>query len=288
HSEERWSFLTPWTAVLRKQLRHCASKTQDGIFGTPQLFLSVVIPNESVQQDTEDQNVSEDAQSTHEGLKLLAAVAHVSYDAWRYFLTHYCGVVLGYEGDETFEAGILVQYKLTMYGNTDTYVSDLVQMCGPQQHQNYQRIYMEALAEIAAMDERLKQGKDIEILVKMLFYPNIWNRKGRLDELLMVRDALELIRQQRAEWGGKWPSVRCTFLLEPMETSFNQCVIDMDMVKMLEAQRLDDVWFSLEYYTKSRVKNELKPGIGAVDDVDLWLFEPMSRYLAGESGRDLC
>ncbi|OWZ07966.1 hypothetical protein PHMEG_00019564 [Phytophthora megakarya] len=243
--EEQWRFLAPWTCILKDRFCHTLTEINGGISGKLQLLLQVNIPEGPIRYNPNSDICSSiERQITHEGLKLLAAVAHVDYDSWRYLLVHHCGVNLGHEGEEKFESEILVRYQIRFF-----HTMDLVQMCGTRQHYSPRRLYTEALETILAMSGKVQKNWEIQIPVQVILSPNPWSNEGKLNHLLMIRAAEKLIRE---EWNtpkeqsppleAKFP--RCSFVLEPMIAEFGHDAVDEDTANILETLVLENVWFS--------------------------------------------
>ncbi|EGZ07989.1 hypothetical protein PHYSODRAFT_339871 [Phytophthora sojae] len=213
------SFLLPWTSVLKTYIHPVLANPRDGIHDPPQRILPVsVFPGFLLDADDQSSRTRTDGQTVREGLKLLAAVAHVDTKAWKYILLRQCEVRLGREWEAEFDNEVLVRYQVKLGAYETPYVADLARHCGTRQHDAPRKVYLDALARIAAMDSRLrldKPGVEIQIPVQV---------ESDLAGLSKVRKTKKLIEKEFDELGGgrlthasvEPLSLRCTFVLEPV------------------------------------------------------------------------
>ncbi|KAK1942585.1 hypothetical protein P3T76_006084 [Phytophthora citrophthora] len=237
-SEKRWGFLRSWTRALTGQLGNELCRLQSSPFKSKRFYIPAMPFNRSVM--------------TQEGLKLLAAVAYVDHNAWKYLLLNHCGVKLGEPWEEDAEREVVVQFHLTMIKN-DWNVQDLVQMCGIQQHDYLSREYSEALARIAANGNEIHSkicGVEIPVPIVVHFI-NPTGSERNLDDVLWHRDAGEKIQQdwvKRALPHVEAGAFRCTFVFEwaiKANLSRDPIRVDMNMAEKIEELIHTNVWFSV-------------------------------------------
>ncbi|KAK1942583.1 hypothetical protein P3T76_006082 [Phytophthora citrophthora] len=176
---KRWGFLKLWTRVLQHLPQNLLCQTQPGPFDPPQFYVSL------------DLSDCIETQMIQEGLKLLAAVSKVDYDAWKYLLLYCCGVDLDERNAEWVDCEVVVRFKLLL-GFYDHPVSDLAQMCGVQQYDHPRREYLGASQDCSYVQQ--PRSKEV------WFGNSSSNRKEyfqwTLYELLKIQDAKEMIQRE--------------------------------------------------------------------------------------------
>ncbi|KAG1687840.1 hypothetical protein DVH05_004571 [Phytophthora capsici] len=157
---QRWGFLEPWFCMLRIQRM---DRRQHSPFEPDQLNAHISLPA-----------AQDEVQMTLEGLKLLAAVAHVDYGAWKKILVGHSGMT-GDRWVKDTDNGSTVRFQLRIEKNDGT-VDKIVQMCGVRQHDHPRREYSEALGRIAAMDAKRdskRRGVEIPVPLVLSFWTDI-------------------------------------------------------------------------------------------------------------------
>ncbi|KAG7392727.1 hypothetical protein PHYBOEH_006298 [Phytophthora boehmeriae] len=277
-NKRRWGFLAPWCAVLKPLIRYSDVHGMTDVWDACE-YLEVALPrrelkarrshldnssgsDEGKASDSEEKEFLIAFQKVREALALLAAVEHVDEDAWKHLLTTYCKVDMGREGEEKYEK-VPVRFLLTMdlEGITNQKDQkkvhfDLVHFCGVHQREHPSPEYAKALRQIATLDNSLTKnepGVDIEIPVKVHFPGPLANIARPLKNLLDVGKAERVIKNQWEKYACKKQdvepgSLRCTFVLEPMDISFlehdNWCSSVEEMADTMERLVLDNVRFS--------------------------------------------
>ncbi|KAG1687844.1 hypothetical protein DVH05_004575 [Phytophthora capsici] len=230
-----WGFLEPWLHVVRRHLLRDIHQRQQSPFEPAQLCVCLTLPA-----------AQDEAQMTLEGFKLLAAVAHVDYNAWKNLRLTLGGTTLGERWNQETDNGTIVRFHLTIRKNYGS-VQDLVQMCGVHQHDQPRREYSEALARIAAMDSKhdaKRRGVDIPVLVEVFFDQDVSPR-----ELLKFQDTEKILRCKWKE--NPLPPVqpggfRCTFLLAGVNAYLRDYAIQsgLDVATKMQQLIYENVWFS--------------------------------------------
>lgn len=167
-------------------------------------------------------------QETREALALLAAVALVDPDGWKYLLRVKCYVKMGKKGEEKYEKEVPVQFALKFDLNENKKTKDdeslgldSLLFFDTSHRTKPSKEYLRALAKIAKMDESLKPrqpGADIEIPV-LLHYTQQHEAKKEAAKLENIARAEKVIFER---WSSleqeplKAKSLRCTFVLQPM------------------------------------------------------------------------
>ncbi|KAG1687841.1 hypothetical protein DVH05_004572 [Phytophthora capsici] len=252
---QRWGFLEPWLCLLRPQYSDGVYLRQNSSFEPVQFYVFITLPA-----------AQDEAQMTLEGLKLVAAVAHVDYNAWKKLrLSHY-DVAFGERGEQYTDNGSIIRFQL-LIGKNGTSVNDIVQMCGIHQHDHPRREYSEALARIAAMDAKhntKRHGVEIPVPVVALVMGSVLP-----NELVDLRDAQKTLKRQWED--SSLPPVqpgglRCSFVLSAVNAylkDFPPCSIRLDMATKMQQLISENVWFSqiivkLDFNSKvTRVKKEV-------------------------------
>lgn len=190
--------------------------------------------------------------AVREALAVLAAVETVEYAGWRFLLEKHCGLDLGEEGEEKYEEQIPVNFMLLLPriyddDDDDMFDSDLVHLCGVRQREHTTN-YEVALAQIAALDERLRPdqaGVNIEIPVSVAFRP-IDN--DSIQRHITMAKAERIIRAEWKEYQSRNQevvpgSLRCTFVLKPIPAVFGDLDIMTNVMQVVECFLVKNVRF---------------------------------------------
>ncbi|KAL3664414.1 hypothetical protein V7S43_010737 [Phytophthora oleae] len=248
--EQRWGFLSPWCNVLLYRIHHrvLEEDTSDA-WRAPSCALQVILPTRAgiYGEYRDDQTFQIEFQNTREALALLAAVAHVDFDAWRYLLSTYCG--LDSTGQiEAADADIPVRFVLLMERQAEM---DLVQLCGITQRRIVSEGYVNCLQRIGALSGKLHPGKpgfDVEIPVRVIFSSS---SQGSIQILESIQNAEKLIREQWESYNWSLENqpvenghLRCSFLLEPMIGDLTAVGCAPDLAETMARFVGENVWFS--------------------------------------------
>ncbi|EGZ08246.1 hypothetical protein PHYSODRAFT_348117 [Phytophthora sojae] len=121
-------------------------------------------------------------QKMREAMALLAAVAYVDYDAWRYLLEKHCSSITDTLRDSN---------------DFETHEYDLVFLCGPHQRLHPSAEYQETLQRIAALDKNSqwkKSGCDFEVPVRVEF--SVTGDELYTEALADVATAERIVKEQ--------------------------------------------------------------------------------------------
>ncbi|ETP23968.1 hypothetical protein F441_02983 [Phytophthora nicotianae CJ01A1] len=275
--EQRWGFLSSWCEVLEARVRYVWAGREEEVWDVPKRRLEVKLPTRhEISQSlwakskalfSTDEDFQTCFHKVREALALLAAVAHVDQDGWRYLLKIHCGVVLGTEGEEVFDEEIPARFMLYLIEDNDhngykeyakTLQNDIVKFCGVYQREHPSRAYLKALKRIAAMDSNLKTGKpglDLKIPVQVGFRVMDFISYDALKEILEplqdIREAKKIIKKEWKVYEQSQKtkvmengSLRCTFVLGPLIADFHDMDISAEMVKVMDTMIRDNVRFS--------------------------------------------
>ncbi|KAE9311582.1 hypothetical protein PF008_g20180 [Phytophthora fragariae] len=237
--DRRWGFLAPWCAVLKGLLHYEYPKRDEEVW------------------DVQKRRLQINSKKIREALALVSAVAHVDQSAWRYLLDKYCEVDFRQESED-IPARFLVFMDLEAKEDLayeGTFDLDPVQLCDTHQRKHPTDAYVAALQKISALDKRLKSDKPgVDILIPVrLYFPDmdIVSVDGPQKVFNDIQLAEKMIRRKWAKYeqGSKSRPVRprhlrCTFVLEPMIASFNDCWITPKMAEMVDHHVRANVWFS--------------------------------------------
>ncbi|OWZ21817.1 hypothetical protein PHMEG_0003567 [Phytophthora megakarya] len=203
-----------------------------------------------------------------EALALLAAVAHVDQEGWRYLLEMHCDVFLGTEGEEVFEETIPARFLVYLIEDNEeedykeyveTLKNDIIQFCGVHQRTHPTRAYLKIMKRIAALDEQLKLGKpgiDLKIPVQVGFRVMDFMSYGVLSDILEpledIREAEKIIHEEWKQYEQNQKkkkdvepgNLRCTFVLGPMIADFHDTKISAEVTNLMETLVKENVWFS--------------------------------------------
>ncbi|ETO82892.1 hypothetical protein F444_03015 [Phytophthora nicotianae P1976] len=144
--EERWGFLTPWSAALNKRLQYNHLEFEEGVRDVQKRRLVVTLPMRKFCSDEEEFRLK--FQQVREALMLLSAVAHVDQSGWKYLLSKHCGVSLGKEGGEKLEEEIPARFLVLMdleegkRGENADVDSDIVDFCCIRQQKLKVKIFL--------------------------------------------------------------------------------------------------------------------------------------------------
>ncbi|KAG1702321.1 hypothetical protein DVH05_010110 [Phytophthora capsici] len=226
----RWGFLEPWLSVLERQYVYGIHRQQQCSFEPIQLYVNITLPA---------------AQIMLEGLKLLAAVAHVDYDAWKNLRFTNSSTTLAKHWEQDTDNGAIVRFQLKIGKDRGT-VHDLVKMCGVQQHDHPRREYLEALARIAAMNaNRDAKGRGVDIPVPVVAF---FTKDVDPHELLNYRDAQRRFKWERSSLPPVEPGgLRCSFVLTEVNADLKDYFgdsIGLSVATNMQQLVNDNVWFS--------------------------------------------
>jgi hypothetical protein len=224
--ECRWGFLTPWCNILLYRIHFRTLEDVDhapaDLFGAPERVLQVILPTRAgIYGEYKDEATFQlEFQNTREALALLAAVAHVDYQGWKYLLANHCGVDFGLNRDH-----VEARFVLLMAHQAET---DLIQLCGVNQRRFGSPGFVNLMRKIAEMDGRLSPknpGVDVEIPVRVIFKSSTAYRatNGPIPILVSIQNAEKMIRDEWESYNWSLENqpvepgqLRCTFMLEPV------------------------------------------------------------------------
>ncbi|KAL3664400.1 hypothetical protein V7S43_010723 [Phytophthora oleae] len=204
---------------------------------------------------------------TREALALLAAVAHVDQEGWKYLLKTHCNIFDGPDGAEMFEEDLPAQFMLyftedSQPGDDQEYVetlkTDLVQLCGVYQREHPSRAYLKTLNQMSSFDKNLKAGKpgvDLDVAVQVGFRVMDFDSYGILSETLEpfqdIRAAEKIIQEEWEEYEQspkkkdvRCGNLRCTVRLGPMIADFHDMKFSTEVVKEMETMIQENARFS--------------------------------------------
>ncbi|KAG1702308.1 hypothetical protein DVH05_010097 [Phytophthora capsici] len=245
--EQRWGFLSPWCNILLYRIHHRVLEEDfPDAWRAPSRALQVILPTRAgiYGESRGEQTFQIEFQNTREALALLAAVAHVDLDAWRYLLSTYCGL----DSAVYTEEDIPVRFVLLMERQAEM---DLVLLCGVTQRRVVSEGYVNCLQRISALSDKLhpdKPGFDVEIPVRVIFSSS---SQASIQILESIQNAETLIREQ---WEGyNWSlenqpvengQLRCSFQLEPMVGDLTALGCASDLAETMAKFVGENVWFS--------------------------------------------
>ncbi|EGZ08236.1 hypothetical protein PHYSODRAFT_436981, partial [Phytophthora sojae] len=258
--EQRWGFLATWCDALKSRVTYTGPERGRSL-GTS----SVTLPMREEGQDADDEvRFLHEFQKTREAKALLAAAAHMDYDAWRYLLEKNCGVHLGVEGEPLYEEKIPVRYTVMLDHDAQTSILrdfhdlgaheyDLLFFFGPHQRLHPSAKYRETLQQIAALEQNLHRreaGFDFEVPVRVEFAPP--EPSDGVNELVDAGIAEQTLKEQwerflrsgedEAAVLGEW---RCTFVLERMIGKLGVIDLCEDMGPTIKVLLQQNAWLSL-------------------------------------------
>lgn len=250
--KQRWGFLSPWCASLKRCIGYCLPENNDELWDVQRRRLEMGLP--SRQERSRDK-----LHVMREAIALLAAVEHVDHDAWRYLLSKHCGVKLGKKGGEPYEEQIPV--GLVLYvdlqapddQDIDPLCDDLLEFCGTRQCTEASRAFLDALGKIAALGGLNEAARvEIEVPIRVCF-----TARPSLESTGSVEPLERIVRAERLigeEWRNDKQSrsvsdipacpLRVTVVLEPLIADFSDFKISPAMAQTLERLVVDNVWFS--------------------------------------------
>ncbi|KAL3659615.1 hypothetical protein V7S43_015291 [Phytophthora oleae] len=260
--EETWGFMVPWCRALRHKLEYIPVQQLHH-----RRYPQVLVPLRGVIEEVFNfYDGSDTFQLVHEGLTLLAAVAHVDYKAWRYLLEKHCAVPLGQEGDELYEDEIPVHFLLILDRNaarrgwnkpitsfspeeartieedyaTRPYTEDILEFFRQDSHSG---AYAEILVRISALLQDNTRSV-IQIPVQVLFSEGFADIRA-LKEIVKAETLLEEEKQRRRGLLARTESLRCSFVFEPTLVDWTRRAIDPDLCETLGAIVQGNVFLSL-------------------------------------------
>ncbi|KAG7376495.1 hypothetical protein PHYPSEUDO_013293 [Phytophthora pseudosyringae] len=268
----RWAFLAPWCEVLKGELLYGRVALPWGLWDTRRNTLNVTI-----RRDVSAGNITIDEtkfqlklRKTREALALLAVVAHADYAAWGYLLIAHFGIDVGKEGEQKFDDKIPVKLFLCLDWERDDEAGDydLVKFCGVDQRDHPSEVYLEALAEVAALNGNVKpdwRGVDVQVPVHVSFSTDrIKDMDVSARELTAVGKAEQAILEEWKQYTRKSEtqalspgSLRCTFILAPVIADFLGMRMTSRMIETLNKLGEDNIWFAQVRRVRLELDKEL-------------------------------
>ncbi|KAL4092687.1 hypothetical protein PRIC1_011678 [Phytophthora ramorum] len=254
NSHARWGFLHPWCNVLQYRIHYRGLNDGDGdVWNSQQRALQVILPTRTgIYGEYKDEATFQmEFQSTREALALLAAVAHVDSDGWKFLLANHCGVDFGADQEE--DNGVEVRFVLLMEHQAET---DLVQLCGVGQRRILSPGYLSSLQKIATMDENWRPdrpGVDVEIPVRVIFssFTMSKTKVAPIPILMSIQNAERLIKEEWESYNWSLENqpvesgqLRCTFTLEPMIGDLRGLGCAPEIAETMAKFVGENVWFS--------------------------------------------
>jgi hypothetical protein len=185
---ERWDFMTAWLEILDRRIKYKQVAHEEEVWEAEKRVLEVTLPcklSSKYECYTQGEFLY-DLQEVREALALVAAVAHIDQEAWKFLLNKIWGVKLGKAKSEELEQDIPARFVLvfdTLAGFTrgnyfreeeGSVLEDLVFFCGTSQRLDPTPEFQTALRQIAAragakIPPRGKPGWDVTIPVQVAF-----------------------------------------------------------------------------------------------------------------------
>ncbi|KAE9096233.1 hypothetical protein PF005_g16730 [Phytophthora fragariae] len=254
--EQRWGFMLPWCKVLHKKIKFKPVERDWDVWADQKYRLEVSLPMRChFTEDSDGEEFELDMEwsgedyfqdtfcQVREALALLAAVAHVDQLAWKYLLSEHCGVNLGKAGSAKLGRDIRAEYFLVLDQDEDVRTAfeeehqglDLVLFCGTDHQIRPVEGYLETLAEIAALDTKLKYHKPgVEVLIPVQsLYPchALSSDEGPkiLKNILRAEQTIHEMRKSFETLEVPHGELRCTFVLKPLVADLEDVMTWMEM-----------------------------------------------------------
>ncbi|GMF22018.1 unnamed protein product [Phytophthora lilii] len=112
----RWDFLMPWVKELDRQVKYEQIARPEEVWDAEKRVLKVTLPAKNSNQYeryTVDQFFHE-LRRFREALALLAAVAHMDEEGWKFLLGKIWGIKLGKNGSEELEREIPARFVIVL------------------------------------------------------------------------------------------------------------------------------------------------------------------------------
>ncbi|EGZ23602.1 hypothetical protein PHYSODRAFT_295929 [Phytophthora sojae] len=256
--EQRWGFLNPWCQALAHKVQYtrfrCEGSGREGepVWESKGRQLQVAVGS---QRHAQDAYIPSELVRVREALALLAAVAHVDHEAWKYLLHAHCKLNWWRDGEENLPERLPARFVLKL--PQETVADDLARFFGVDHREQPSGAYVEAMKRVAAFDHRLQPtspGVDIEVPIRVAY--GVAEEKlaaaGHPDQLIKgMRKMPRTERNIRQEWDRlhttdvESGSIRCTFVLEPMVMDIQESGSVAKTAGMMERYVLNNFWFSL-------------------------------------------
>ncbi|KAE9006980.1 hypothetical protein PF011_g11329 [Phytophthora fragariae] len=263
----QWEFLDPWLEILGRRIKYKPVAFEEEVWDAEKRVLEVTLPakNSDNYERYSQSEFNYDLREVREALALVAAVAHVDQEAWKFVLNKVWGLKLGKIGSEELEREIPARFVLifdhlagvvpiTSYTDSEnSFLKDLVHFCGTNQVEDPSPEFQTALRQLAVragtrLLPRDKSGLDIKIPVQV-FLTDKGFLVGR--QLLLKANAEKIVREQWEEYerssrqqplpSGK---IRCTLELLPMVAEWTDSMGYSSFAPKIQKIMKDNVWFS--------------------------------------------
>jgi hypothetical protein len=289
-AETRWDFLSPWCQFVHTRIDFVWSAHEEEVWDSPKRRLEVHLPtrrdvatpllaSEPAPVYPDNSTFSSDFQTIRETLALLATVAHVDPNGWKYLLKTYCGVSLGSEGEEIFEEEIPVRFLLSIFdGKYDAehmaeLEEDLVFLFGVHQRTDPSQEYVTDLKKVARLDTKLRRGEaGTDVLVPVQVWLSAFDAAlplmtGAVEPLETIAKAEKRVKEDWERYNRtsiQQPvpegTLRCTFVLKPTKIDLSDYIITSELAGLLERLVRENTRFSqlslLMYIERERMIDE--------------------------------